>query len=262
MTQSSPPRFIGVVHLLPLPGSPSGGASLDEVVDRALTDTHALVNGGADGVIVENYGDAPFAAGPVCAYTVAAMTRVAWAVRRAAPDLELGINVLRNDAIAAVSIAATVGADFIRVNVHTGAMVTDQGLLTGTARATLLERRRLGAERVRIAADVMVKHAVPLGDQTLETAARDCHGRGHADALIVTGTGTGEPTSADDLIRVRAAVPEARIWVGSGATPDNLEALRPHVDGLIVGTWLHENADTDRPLDPKRVRAFRNALST
>jgi membrane complex biogenesis BtpA family protein len=221
--------LIGVVHLLPFPGSPRRSPGLDA-----------------------------FEAGPVAPATVAAMTLAARAVRQAAPGLRLGVNVLRNDARAAVGIAAAVGAAFVRINVHVGAMVTDQGVIEGRARDTLLERARLAAD-VRIVADVLVKHAVPLGPWSLEDAARDTAHRGLADVLVVTGSGTGRPTDPSHLARVRAAVPDVPVWVGSGLDPDGVAAMGP-LDGAIVGTWLHRDADLDAPLDVARVRAMVEAL--
>ncbi|MCB9680751.1 MAG: BtpA/SgcQ family protein [Alphaproteobacteria bacterium] len=249
------PALVGVVHLLPLPGAPRPGPPLDVVLARAVADARALQAGGADAVIVENLGDAPFAADVVDPVTVAAMT-VAVAAVRDAVTLPVGVNVLRNDALAALGIAHVTGAAFVRVNVLTGVMATDQGLITGQARALLQQRRLLGSD-VRVAADVLVKHAVPLGPMALDDVAHDTWARGGADALIVTGTGTGRPTRPDDVATVRRAVPEAPIWLGSGLTPERADAVRDLVDGAIVGTWLHEDADLARPLDPARVRALR-----
>lgn len=250
-------RFVGVVHLLPLPGSPRGG-SLDDVLARATADARALAEGGADGLIVENLGDAPYTAGAVDPYTVAAMTRVVLAVRDRAPGLVLGVNVLRNDALAALSIAAATGAAFIRVNVHTGAMVTDQGVIEGRARDTLLERNRLGAGAVGLVADVLVKHASPLGTPDLADVARDTRARGLADVLVVTGSGTGRPHDTDRVSAVQRAVPGCPVWVGSGLTPESARSLQ--ADGAIVGTWLHEDGDLARPVDVARVREMSAAL--
>lgn len=252
---SWPPRFIGVVHLLPLPGSPAGG-SLAQVLERAAADARILAEHGADGVIVENLGDAPFAGDDVGPSTVAQMTRAALAVRDAAPDLWLGINVLRNDALAALAVASVVDAQFIRINVHTGTMVTDQGVLQGRARETLLERNRLGAD-VRIAADVLVKHAVPLGDPDLADVARDTALRGRADVLIVSGTGTGRPHDPARVRIVREAV-DRPVWVGSGVSPATVQDFT--ADGAIVGTCLHRDGQLTAPLDPARVREMADRL--
>jgi membrane complex biogenesis BtpA family protein len=258
-SRSDRPFLIGVVHLLPLPGAPSASPGLEAVLRRAASDARALRDGGADGVIVENLGDAPFTGGAVDPFTVAAMTRAALAVREAAPELALGVNVLRNDALAALGVAAATGAHFVRVNVHVGVMVTDQGVITGRARETLLERNRLGAP-LPIVADVLVKHASPLGEADIEDVARDTWHRGRAGSLIVTGSGTGRPIDVRDLDRVRAAVPEAPLWAGSGTTPETAPALRGRIDAAIVGTWLHEGGRIDAPVEPARVRTMREAL--
>lgn len=252
------PAFVGVIHLLPLPGAPEEGPGIERVEARAIEDAATLVAGGADGIIVENLGDAPFVKDQVAPVTVAAMTRIALAVRATAPKLSLGINVLRNDAAAALGIAATVGAQFIRVNVHTGAMLTDQGWIEGKARDTLLARRLMGADQVRIAADVLVKHAVSPAPQDLASVARDTALRGLADALIVSGSGTGQPTDPGRIATVRAAVPHVPVWVGSGVTPEIARDLK--ADTAIVGTWLHVEGNLERPLDLQRVRAIREAL--
>jgi membrane complex biogenesis BtpA family protein len=259
--RNRPAALIGVLHLLPLPGAPSRSLGIEAVSARACADARALLEGGATAAILENLGDAPFTGGSVDAYTIAAMTCVAVAVRQAVPALPLGINVLRNDARAALSIAAAVGAAFIRVNVHTGAMVTDQGLVTGDARGTLLERNRLGAS-VSIAADVLVKHAVPLGNPTLIQSARDALHRGRADALIITGPGTGLPVAVADLEAVREALPNASLWSGSGTTPELAETMRHLIDAAVVGTWLHEDSELERPVSAVRVRAVRAALGS
>ncbi len=248
-------RVIGVVHLAPLPGSPRGEAGLDDVLRRAEADAAALAAGGVDGIIVENFGDAPFERGRVDAACVAMMTRAALAVRQAAPEVVLGVNVLRNDGAAAIAVAAAVGAALVRVNVLVGAMVTDQGVIEGIARDVAVERRRL-APGLAVAADVLVKHATPLGAPRRADVARDTWHRGGADALIVSGAGTGLATDPAAIDEVREAVPEAPVWVGSGVTPATADALRGRVDAAIVGTWLHAGGQWAAPVDAERVRAL------
>ena len=153
---------IGVVHLQPLPGSPRWGRSLKAVIDHALADARAYQRGGVDAVIVENFGDAPFTRASVGPETIAAMSAAGSAVR-AAIETPLGFNVLRNDASAALALCAACGGSFIRVNIHTGAMLTDQGIIEGNAYETVRYRERI-CPSASIFADVHVKHAVPLGD--------------------------------------------------------------------------------------------------
>jgi hypothetical protein len=249
-----------MVHLRPLPGSPRYGGEIDSVLEAAVADLEVLAQGGADGAIIENFGDAPYYPGSVPPVTVAAMTAAALLLRAHAPKgFLLGINVLRNDAAAALSIAAVGGASFIRVNVHTGAVVADQGILTGQAHETLRLRTALG-KPIAILADVAVKHAVPLGGRAIEDEARDAVERGMADAVLVTGSRTGEPVDRERLTFVRRAVPGVPVLCASGVDPENVHALEPHCDGFVIGTWLKRDGRVEEPVDPARVRRMALAL--
>ena len=244
--------LIGMVHLLPLPGAPGWGGSMDEVVDRAVTDARVLTAAGFDGVMVENYGDAPFFRGEVPPETVAALTRAVVAVRRET-NLPVGVNVLRNDARGALGIAVSAGARFIRVNVHTGSMWTDQGLVQGRAAETVRARAALAAE-VAILADVHVKHATPVDGATIGMAAADSWERGRADALIVSGVGTGSATQLTDVQAVRAVVPDAPILIGSGTTHENVRQLMTVADGAIVGSFVMTGGEPGTAVNPKRAQ--------
>src|ERR1017187_8555177 len=127
---------IGVIHLQPLPGSPKWGGNLKSVINHALADASAYERGGVDAIIIENFRDAPFTKAGVEPETIAAMA-AAGCPLPAAVDLPLGFNVLRNDARAALALCAACGGSFIRVNVHTGAMLTDQGIIEGNAYETV-----------------------------------------------------------------------------------------------------------------------------
>jgi membrane complex biogenesis BtpA family protein len=258
-----PPRpLFGVVHLPPLPGSPgwvaAGRPPTRELVDHAVADARAFLAAGFDGLVVENYGDVPFFKECVPPETVAALTRCAAAVVDVCGDRPVGINVLRNDARAALAIAVAAGARFVRVNVHSGAAVTDQGLVEGRAADTLRLRDALGASRsVAIVADVHVKHARPLAqDETIEQAAKDAAERGLADGLVVSGAATGDAPDPDLARRVRAACPGVPLLLGSGLTPQNAAALARHLDGAIAASAAREQGKAGRPVDPARAKAL------
>jgi membrane complex biogenesis BtpA family protein len=257
-----------MVHLGPLPGSPrfEGGApAFEAVLDRAEQDARALAEGGADAILVENFFDAPFAKDAVPPHTVAAMTRALLRVREAVgPDLPLGVNVLRNDALAALAVAHVGGARFIRVNVFVGAAVTDQGIIEGAARDAVLYRRTLGAD-VALWADVFVKHATQLGGAdgklTLEDAAKDAVYRGMADALIVSGSATGAATDPETIRRVAGAVPGTSVLVGSGFDAASAAALLDAgAAGAIVGTSIKQEGRVERPVEVERVRRLKAVM--
>ena len=244
---------IGMIHLLPLPGSPRYGGEIKAVREAALRDAGALQDGGVYGLMIENFGDVPFYPGRVPAHTVAAMTVLASEVRRRFPGVPLGINVLRNDGRSALAIAAAVGAPFIRVNILCGARVADQGLLQGIAHDLLRDRAMLGAHDVKILADVDVKHSAPLAAISLESEVEDTLHRGLADALIVSGSGTGKPTDPAHVQRVKRAAGDAPVFVGSGVDEHTLAALLAHADGFVVGTAFKRDGKANNPVDGDRV---------
>jgi uncharacterized protein len=250
---NTPRPLIGMVHLRALPGAPPFD-SMAAVLDSACRDAELLTTGGVDALLIENYGDAPFFPDSVPPETIAGLTAAAIAVRRVSP-LPLGINVLRNDARAALGIAAAVGAVFIRVNVHTGAMLTDQGWLNGRAHETLRTRAALRTP-VAICADVLVKHAVAPAGTDIGAAARDTWERGGADALIVSGAATGAATDTARLAAVRAALPGAFLLVGSGVTPDSAATLLGYADGAIVGSALQRGGRAGNGVELERVQAL------
>ncbi len=251
--------LIGVVHLQPLPGAPRWRGNMESVIEFAVNDARAYERGGAHAVFIENFGDVPFTKGSIAPETLAAMAAAGRAIRQAV-DLPIGFNVLRNDARAALALCAVCDGAFIRVNIHTGAMLTDQGLIEGNAYETLRYRQRV-CPGAQIFADVHVKHAVPLGNWSIEDAARDTVERGLADALIVSGAGTGLQADLADVERVRRTAPTTRILLGSGTTLANVRAFLPAADGFIVGSSLKLGGKLSNPIDPKRVAALARAIS-
>jgi hypothetical protein len=229
------------------------------VIEFAVNDARAYERGGAHALFIENFGDIPFTKGSVAPETIAAMAAAGRAIRQAV-KLPIGFNVLRNDARAALALCAVCGGTFVRINVHTGAMLTDQGLIEGNAYETLRYRQRV-CPRAQIFADVHVKHAVPLGNWTIEAAARDTVERGLADALIVSGAGTGLETDLADVERVRRTVPATKIFLGSGVTLANVREYLPAADGFIVASSLKTGGRLYAPVDSKRVGALARAIN-
>lgn len=250
----TPNPIIGVVHLLPLPTSPRWGGSLKAIIDRAEQEATALAAGGVDGIIVENFFDAPFPKDHVDPAVVSAMTVVIQKLMHMV-TLPIGINVLRNDAQSAFAIAACVQAQFIRVNVWTGIMATDQGMIEGRAHELLRYRRELGCD-VKVFADVLVKHARPLGSPNLTMAVQDTIERGLADAVILSGWATGNPPSLEDLELASAAANGTPVLIGSGADWENIPKLMTAADGVIVSSSLKRQGKRENSIDPIRVSRF------
>lgn len=259
LLDSVPFLLVGVVHLLPLPGSPRATRDVARIRERARRDAEAYREGGAHALIIENFGDAPFRKDGVEPHVIALMALVVEEIREST-GLPVGVNVLRNDARAALGIAVATGASFMRVNVHVGAMVTDQGIIEGRADETLRYRALLQSE-TEIWADVLVKHAVPLAPLALEDTAEETVQRGLADALIVTGPMTGRAPDLAELSRVRERLPTTPVFVGSGVTADNVARYIHAARGAIVGTWAKVEGKIENPVDPARVQRLCQAIT-
>lgn len=250
-----PKPVFGMIHLAPLPGAPRYSGRMADILERALQDAQALHSAGVDALVIENFNDEPFFTETTAPETVAAMTLVAQAVDQAT-GLPIGINVLRNSWQAAMGIATVIGAAFIRLNVLTDVMVTDQGLVTGPAAQLLRYRRILGAEQVLIFADIEAKHAAPVARRPLAVVARDMVERGGADALLVSGHSSADPPRTDDIRTLRAAVPEVPLIIGSGMSLQTVELLA-EADGTIFG--FGSKPDLKAPVDPQMAQAFMGA---
>ncbi len=251
------PRLIGMVHLEPLPGSPGFGGSMSTVLERASVDAGALVTAGFEGIMVENFGDAPFYADDVPKVTIAAMARAVAEV--AAAGLPTGVNVLRNDGLGALAVAGATDAAFIRINVLSGMMYTDQGPIIGRAADIARARRELCPDAA-IIADVFVKHATPPAGLELIDATNDLVERAGADAVVVSGAGTGSATSLADLQTV-AEHSHLPVYVGSGATAATIAEILSIGDGAIVGSDTKIDGIATNPVDPERAVAVVRAAS-
>jgi membrane complex biogenesis BtpA family protein len=247
---------IACVHLLPLPGAPLYQGNMRQIYDTALADVAIFQRYPLDGLIVENFRDVPFYPHHLPPETVAALAAVTREIVGVA-RVPVGVNALRHDARAALAVATASQAAFIRVNVHMGAVISDQGILQGMSHETLRLRAALRSA-VLIFADVGVKHATPLGDRGLGLETRDLSERGMVDAIIVSGVWTGAETSPDDiaLVRQHTALP---VLLGSGATPENLPRVYDKVDGLIVGSTFKKDGRADNMVEESRVKTFTEA---
>ncbi|MEM3952871.1 MAG: BtpA/SgcQ family protein [Nitrososphaerota archaeon] len=249
--------IIGMVHLIPLPGSPAyGGWSMDEIIENAVKEAKILVENGVDGLIVENMWDLPYYVGKeippeeIAAHAVAAREVVK------SVNVPVGITSIHNGGRVALSIAKAAGAKFIRVCLYTGSLLWDTGQLDhGNAAELMRLRKLLDAWDIRFFADVYKKHAVIFPGITPEIHAiwTDFY---LADAVIVTGRMTGDAPDLDLVKSVKQVVGETPVIIGSGVNIENVEELLSIGDGAIVGTYFKVKGVTQNPVDPERVRKF------
>jgi hypothetical protein len=252
--------IIGMVHLWPLPGAPGySGHDMDKILEQAQRDTEVLLEGGVDGLIVENMWDLPYYVGAdVQIEAVAAQAVAARAVAEMA-SVPVGVNVIHNGWEAELAIAVAAGLDFMRICILTGARLWDTGDLNPGCAADLLRRRKeLGAEHLKLFADVDKKHSVPFPGLDLETHIEWTEFY-QADALIVSGRMTGDAPPLDKVRRAREAATRP-ILMGSGTTEDNIADFLQFADGAIVGSSLKIDGVAENPVDLKRVQRYMAAV--
>jgi len=246
------PALIGMVHLPALPGSPKYRGDFEAIIRFAEKEAKTLYQAGFAGIMIENLGDVPYFPEHVPNETIAALAIIADRVKRN-NKLPVGVNVLRNDAHAALAIAVAAQLAFVRVNILTGAAVTDQGLIQGRAHSLLRERQRLHGEHVAVLADIRVKHAEPLVQRDLAQEVEEFFERALCSAIIVTGTGSGKEVDCDFLMQVRAAAQGRPVLIGSGLRVENAAELLALADGAIVGSSIKEDGLIQNPIARRRA---------
>lgn len=247
---------IACIHLLPTPGTHLYNGDIDKIYETAIMDAKIFMKNKVDALIVENFRDWPFYPEVVPAETIATLAGVTREIINIA-DVPVGVAVLRNDAEAAMAIATAVKASFIRVNVHIGAVLTEQGIIQGKSHNTLRLRNNLKSN-VAIYADAKVKHSTPLAYQNLDEEIRDLSER--ADAVIVSGAKTGIETKADDLTIAKQETKKP-VLVGSGVTPENLHKIYKIADGFIVGSYFKKDGKGGNLVEESRVRRFMDRVT-
>lgn len=254
--------IIGMIHLWPLPGAPGyAGHGMDTILEQARNDAKVLLEGGVDGLIVENMWDLPYYVGSDV--QLEAVTAQAVAARAIADlaNVPVGVNVIHNGWEAELAIAVAAGLDFMRICILTGARLWDTGDLNPGCAADLLRRRReLGAEHLKLFADVDKKHSVPFPGLDLETHIEWTEFY-RADALIVSGRMTGAAPPLDKVRRAKEATTRP-ILMGSGTTAENIAGFLKFADGAIVGSSLKVDAVAENPVDPERVQRYMAAVKS
>lgn len=255
-----PKPVIGMIHVAALPGTPAAALSVRAIVDAAVAEARLYRAAGVDALGLENMHDTPYLRGAVGPEIVAAMALVAQAAK-AEFGGPVGLQILAGANREAVAVAHAAALDFVRVEGFAFAHVADEGFIQSSAAELLRYRRMLGAERVQVWADIKKKHSAHAitADVSLGATAEAAEFM-RADAVIVTGSVTGDPPQVADA---RAAKAHCRLPVllGSGVTAENLADFYPEADGFIVGSYFKRDGYWGNGVDAGRVAAFVERLT-
>jgi membrane complex biogenesis BtpA family protein len=251
--------LIGVVHTGGLPGTPRGGQSIDQIVDTAVAEARVYASAGFHGVMIENTHDRPYLKGSVGPEVVAALAVIGREVKRAVA-VPLGVQVLAGANQCALAVALACGARFVRVEGFVFAHVADEGIIESSAGTLLRYRRAIGADGIRVFADIKKKHSAHAltADVSLVETAKAAEFF-LVDGVIVTGLATGQAADASEVQAVAHAVGVPTL-VGSGVTLDNLHDYRD-ADAVIVGSSIKQGGVWSGALDGSRAHALARAFS-
>ncbi len=251
--------IIGVVHLLPLPGSPKFNENLDEIANRALEEVRILKLGGVDGIIIENFHDKPFINGSISLEQFGVMASILTMARHEI-NVPIGVNVHFNDWQSELSLAYACKAQFIRVEGFINTVITPSGIVEPCCAEVTRYRKALGInESVQIWADVHPKYSKNLIHYCLSESARMAQ-EALADCLIVTGETTGVETPLDDIRKVKQAT-QLPVFVGSGVNLSNIEETLAIADGVIVGSALKPHGNTDELISYEKLTKLMKAVN-
>ena len=250
--------LIGAVHLQALPGTPANKFDIGTITSMAVAEAEVYARAGFDGLVIENTHDRPYLKANVGPEIVAAMSVVGAEVRRAV-SLPLGIQILAGANTSALAVALACGASFVRVEGFVFAHVADEGLIESSAGHLLRYRRAIGANHIRVFADVKKKHsahAITADVDIVETAkAAEFFS---VDGVIVSGIATGKPAEPAEVTAVADGVSVPTL-VGSGVTAENIGAFSK-ADAFIVGSSIKKDNLWSNPIDLELSRALVRAF--
>ncbi|HET7714440.1 MAG TPA: BtpA/SgcQ family protein [Bauldia sp.] len=245
---------IAMVHLGALPGSPlyDPDAGLQGLIDEARKDLKALQAAGFDALMFGNENDRPYefkvdtASTATMAYVIGAL--------RSEIMVPFGVNVLW-DPMSTMALAAATGAAFVR-EIFTGTYASDMGPWAPDAGAALRYRDRLGRKDLAVLYNVSAEFAWSLDRRSLADRARSAVFSSIPDAILVSGTITGEAAAMSDLEAVKSVLPDTPVLANTGVKHDTVADVLRIADGCIVGSSLKVDGNTWNPVDPDRATEF------
>lgn len=253
-----PKPIIGMIHVQALPGTPRSSLNVSQIAEQACREAEVLVKGGVQAIMIENMHDVPYLNRQVGPEVIAAMTQVASELR-ALTNLPLGIQILAGANQAALAVAQAADLQFIRAEGFVFGHIADEGYMDADAGELLRYRKQIAGENIQVFTDVKKKHsshAVTSDVSLAETI--DAAEFFLSDGVIVTGSATGSAVDHTELVSAYETA-KLPVLVGSGVTPEGLEAIFPHADAFIVGSYFKKNGVWTNPPNLERLDKLSSA---
>jgi hypothetical protein len=213
----------------------------DEPVKRALEEIAIFEEEGVDGAIIENYHG-----------SVKDLIQTLQETSSIKPKVVIGVNVLPNEFDQAFALSHKYGAKFIQLDYVAG--IYSSGELDFKTYSLC----KGNYPDIIVLGGVWPKYYHPVEGSDLEVDLRE--GKLRAEAIVVTGAGTGMETPLSKIKRFREIIGEHPLVVGAGLTVDNAYEQLCISNGAIVGTYFKKNGDTQNPIDRAKIRDFMSVV--
>lgn len=251
-------RIIGLVHLMPLPGTPFyQEGSLKENINKALSDAQALYEGGAHGCLIQTV-DRVYDHGDSADYArVAAMTQIVSAVRDALPgEFLVGVQLMWNAITPSLAVAKVCGADFVRCTALVGVSQSPYGTVEAQPLMVQEYRRKLGAMDIALIAEIQGYHVQGEGDVVEGISSRAYFATyAGADAVEIVDKDEAK-NEAMALAIHQMGVP---VVLGGGTNEKNVQARMRYADMALVGSCF-EKKGWGGKVDVEAVRRYMQAF--
>jgi predicted TIM-barrel enzyme len=217
--------IIGMIHL-----------AGDDPAKQAIEEITLLENEGLNGVIVENYHG-----------TAKDVEKTLEALAARENKIAIGVNILPNDYAAAFTLARVYKANFIQLDYVAGTY--QQGArLNKNSYAYFREH----FPDLIVLGGVWPKYYTPIPGSKLVYDLKT--GMQRAEAIVVTGEGTGVETPLEKVREFRRLMGSYSLIIGAGLNPQNAYNQLMIADGAIVGSYFKEEGKTENALNSGRIK--------
>jgi len=232
--------IIGLIHLLPSPGTPHfEEGNFEKSLEKAVVGARALEKGGADGCLIQTV-DKVFPTADEADYArVAAVAAITQAVsQNTSQAFQIGVQFFVNGISASLAVAKVCGGSFLRITALVGESDTQWGLVKADAQPFLDYRLKLGAQDIKLIAGVAGMHfhwrgePRPVGEIAKDVVALGAH--------AVEIAHPDEETNLKLIREIKTAVPGLPVILGGHTKHENAARRLAEADGAFVGTCLED----------------------
>lgn len=248
---------LGLVHLLPLPGTPLyTEGDLERSREKVKRDVNALAEGGAQGCLVQSVDKIYPSSDDTDYARVAAMALLVETARReAGPGFYVGAQLMWNCITPSLAVAKVCGADFTRCSVLVGRSPSPFGMIEADPLKVMEYRRKIDAQNVGMIAEISGYHFAQNGGYdagALVSMAKSAVTVG-ANAIEIFNP---DPDLNDRMVRdLKAALPNTPVILGGGTNVENAAQRLSLADGALVGSCF-ENGNWGGNICADTVRAY------